>query len=136
MYKQTMVHALTALRRKKSLLLDTCEVFVKDPLVDWMKDAKLKNTGGSVVEANSMVVDQHSSAQSISQTWYPRKKIDCVRKKLSGVHPVKILSQELRDSVHAKKDYHEVLERAIIGPKTGLRQQHLGENREYLDVED
>jgi DNA-dependent protein kinase catalytic subunit len=39
-YKQTMVHALSAMRKKKSLILDTCEIFVKEPLLDWVKDAK------------------------------------------------------------------------------------------------
>jgi phosphatidylinositol kinase/protein kinase (PI-3 family) len=37
-----MVHVLTALRRRKSLILDTCEIFVKEPLLDWVKDAKMK----------------------------------------------------------------------------------------------
>ena len=35
-----MVHAMTALRRRGSLILDTCEIFVKEPLLDWVKDAK------------------------------------------------------------------------------------------------
>lgn len=39
-YKQTMVHALSAIRKKKSLIMDTCEIFVKEPLLDWVKDAK------------------------------------------------------------------------------------------------
>lgn len=41
-YKQTMVHAMQALRKRKSLILDTCEIFVKEPLLDWVKDAKAK----------------------------------------------------------------------------------------------
>ena len=39
-YKQTMVHAMSALRKRKSLILDTCEIFVKEPLLDWVKEAK------------------------------------------------------------------------------------------------
>ena len=42
-YKQAMVHALSAIRKKKSLILDTCEIFVKEPLLDWYKDAKQRN---------------------------------------------------------------------------------------------
>jgi phosphatidylinositol kinase/protein kinase (PI-3 family) len=38
-----MVHALSAIRKKKSLILDTCEIFVKEPLLDWFKDAKQRN---------------------------------------------------------------------------------------------
>ena len=39
-YKQTMVHAMGALRKRKSLILDTCEIFIKEPLLDWVKEAK------------------------------------------------------------------------------------------------
>jgi DNA-dependent protein kinase catalytic subunit len=39
-YKQTMVHVLTALRKRKSMILDTCDIFVKEPLLDWVKKAQ------------------------------------------------------------------------------------------------
>ena len=38
-YKQTMVHALSTIRKKNNLILDTCEIFVKESLLDWVKDA-------------------------------------------------------------------------------------------------
>lgn len=52
-YKQTMVHALNALRRRKSLILDTCEIFVKEPLLDWTKEAiqKLRAQGQTEIES-------------------------------------------------------------------------------------
>jgi phosphatidylinositol kinase/protein kinase (PI-3 family) len=40
-----MVHALAAMRKRKGLILDTCEIFVKEPLLDWVKDAKQRNRG-------------------------------------------------------------------------------------------
>lgn len=48
-----MVHALNALRRRKSLILDTCEIFVKEPLLDWTKEAiqKLKAQGQTEIES-------------------------------------------------------------------------------------
>lgn len=39
-YKQTMVHVLNALRKKKNIILDTCDIFVKEPLLDWLKKAQ------------------------------------------------------------------------------------------------
>jgi len=42
-----MVHVLVALRKRKSLILDTCEIFVKEPLLDWVKDAKQKKQEGN-----------------------------------------------------------------------------------------
>lgn len=41
-YKQTMIHALNALRKKKNIILDTCDIFVKEPLLDWLKKAQEK----------------------------------------------------------------------------------------------
>jgi phosphatidylinositol kinase/protein kinase (PI-3 family) len=55
-----MVHALTAIRKRKSLILDTCEIFVKEPLLDWVKDAKMK-----ISEEESKVDSQAESAFDI-----------------------------------------------------------------------
>jgi phosphatidylinositol kinase/protein kinase (PI-3 family) len=41
-YKQTMVHVLNALRKRKSVILDTCDIFVKEPLLDWISTARQK----------------------------------------------------------------------------------------------
>jgi phosphatidylinositol kinase/protein kinase (PI-3 family) len=35
-----MIHSLKALREQKDLILDICEIFVKEPLLDWVKEAK------------------------------------------------------------------------------------------------
>ena len=37
---ETMIHALSALWKNKNVILDTCEVFVKDQLLDWLKEAR------------------------------------------------------------------------------------------------
>jgi len=42
LFKQTMLHVLNAARKRKSLILDTCEIFVKEPLLDWVKKAQQK----------------------------------------------------------------------------------------------
>lgn len=39
-YKQTMVHALTAIKKRKSIILDTCDIFVQEPLLDWISQAR------------------------------------------------------------------------------------------------
>jgi DNA-dependent protein kinase catalytic subunit len=100
-----MVHALQALRRKKSLILDTCEIFVKEPLLDWVKDAKQKQPGAKSNEADSVVDSIVSEYEEELQelSWYPRKKIEIVRYKLSGLSPMKILERELKESKHDKR---------------------------------
>ena len=70
-YKQTMVHALNAMRKKKSLILDTAEIFVKEPMVDWVKDAKQRNKIGSSV--GTQIVEDSNQPEV---EWYPRQKIE------------------------------------------------------------
>jgi len=39
-FRYSMIYALTALRNKKNLLLTCCDVFIKDPLIEWIRLAK------------------------------------------------------------------------------------------------
>lgn len=105
-----MVHVMHALRKRKSLILDTCEIFVKEPLLDWVKDAKAKRLeqGGVKKEeemgsamVSSMLSEYEGELQELS--WYPRKKIEIVRYKLNGLNPVRILDRELKESKHDKR---------------------------------
>ena len=89
--------------------MDTCEIFVKEPLLDWVKDAKSKqkasnndsnqNENGGVVD--SLISEYEEELQELA--WYPRKKIEIVKDKLHGLNPVKILAKELKDSKHEKR---------------------------------
>jgi DNA-dependent protein kinase catalytic subunit len=116
-YKQTMINAMLALRKRKSLIMDTCEIFVKEPLLDWVKDAKQRQQGGnkasnsngndenaSAVLAGSMMSEYEEELQELA--WYPRKKVEVVKWKLNGYHPVKVVERELKDSRHEKKVTH------------------------------
>lgn len=38
-----MKHALAALRRNKNIILDTCAIFIKEPLLEWVKEAQHQN---------------------------------------------------------------------------------------------
>jgi DNA-dependent protein kinase catalytic subunit len=106
-YKQTMVNAMLALRKRKSLIMDTCEIFVKEPLLDWVKDAKqrqqqgVSNKSEDSVLPGSMMSEYEEELQELS--WYPRKKVEVVKWKLNGYHPVKVVERELKDSRHEKK---------------------------------
>jgi hypothetical protein len=37
-----MMHALTALKNKHHQLIDFCEVFINDPVLDWIKISRKK----------------------------------------------------------------------------------------------
>jgi DNA-dependent protein kinase catalytic subunit len=152
LYQQTMVHVLNAIRRKKGLILDTCDIFVKEPLLDWVQDARQRNrtavaSGGRSGTPSSALQNQGSGMPSsvilnpdtelTELSWYPRQKIQIVREKLLGANPVKILVKELRDSVHARKDYFSEIKRAVQGPEDGCRYYHLAHSRhtKYLSAE-
>ena len=144
-YKQTMVHALSAFRKHKSLILDTCEIFVKEPLLDWFKDARKRNRSRAVAIAAGEAVDHSLAAETQRQdepmdelSWYPRKKVEVVKKKLLGVNPVKILHSELKDSVHASRPHMSQLENVIRGSEGSLRFYHLARptSKRFLEVED
>ena len=84
---------MSALRKRKSLILDTCEIFVKEPLLDWVKEARrLQGDENSEVDASN---DDYEGAME-KLSFYPKKKIEIVKNKLTGIHPSKILAKELK----------------------------------------
>lgn len=42
LFRHSMISAMTALKKKRHLLLDFCEVFINDPILDWQKLSKNK----------------------------------------------------------------------------------------------
>jgi DNA-dependent protein kinase catalytic subunit len=119
-YKQTMMHAMTALKKRKSLVLDTCEIFVKEPLLEWAKEAKQQNQGGDDEDEIS---------------WYPKEKIDIMKDKLNGMNPATVLLKELKESRHAKRNYCKSLVKVIKGNEQSQRHQLLAQGNRYLDVD-
>lgn len=122
-----MVHALTAIRKRKSLILDTCDIFVKEPLLDWFKDARQRNNqqGGADLDEERAL------------SWYPRAKIAVVKQKLLGVNPVRILAKELRESRHGSRtEYITNLLQAIQGHEDSIRVAHLRSRAQYLSASD
>ncbi|CDW71353.1 dna-dependent protein kinase catalytic subunit [Stylonychia lemnae] len=136
-YKQTMVHALNALKHRKSLIMDTCEIFVKEPLLDWVKDAKQRQKNGENNDngmVDSLISEYEEELQELA--WYPRKKIEVMKDKLNGLNPVRIMAKELQDSKHEKKPYFKVILNAIKGQESSIRYKLLAQNRRYLEVDE
>uniref|UniRef100_H3B272 DNA-dependent protein kinase catalytic subunit n=1 Tax=Latimeria chalumnae TaxID=7897 RepID=H3B272_LATCH len=82
-----MVHALRAYRANPDLLLNTMDVFVKEPSLDWknFELKQLKKGGSWTKEVNTKEVN-----------WYPVQKVKCGRQKLEGVNPIVITCNELQ----------------------------------------
>ncbi len=100
-----------ALRKRKSLILDTCEIFVKEPLLDWVKEAKKVQAERNGNEFDASTLDYDEALEQLA--FYPKKKIEVVKNKLNGIHPSKILAQELKATKHSKQPYFNRLLYAI-----------------------
>ncbi|XP_037613149.1 DNA-dependent protein kinase catalytic subunit isoform X1 [Sebastes umbrosus] len=82
-----MVHSLRAYSAEPDLLLNTMDVFVKEPSLDW-KNFELKQLkkGGTWTD----------SVNTKEINWYPLQKVNFARRKLEGANPAAITSEELK----------------------------------------
>mmetsp|Transcript_24271 Transcript_24271/g.35577 ORF Transcript_24271/g.35577 Transcript_24271/m.35577 type:complete len:261 (-) Transcript_24271:115-897(-) len=78
-----MVETLSGIRGEdgRSALCNALEVYVNDPVVDWLK--------GSVTKAEMETVRDDVK-------WEPRRRIANAMRKLEGVHPVDLLIEDLQ----------------------------------------
>ncbi|XP_061121318.1 DNA-dependent protein kinase catalytic subunit isoform X2 [Syngnathus typhle] len=85
--QSVMAHALRAYRNEPDLLLNTMDVFVKEPSLDWKNfEIKQLKKGGTWTE----------SVNTKEINWYPLQKVNFARRKLEGANPATITSEELK----------------------------------------
>jgi len=126
-----MIYALKSLRKHKNLILDCCEVFIKEPLLDWVKAAKSKEmtqtqpqaTGGSIM------------TQDEEMAWFPRKNLEIVKRKLLGHNSAYIMYDELVGTKHAKASYAQKIADTIMGPDESLRRTLYDKDNLSLSVD-
>jgi hypothetical protein len=95
--RQIMVHCLKALRKHKNLILDCSEVFINEPLLDWVKAARNKE--------NLQVTGSLSSFASLTQgelSWFPKSKILTMKRKLEGWNSASVMLEEIRETKHSR----------------------------------
>ncbi|XP_023688567.2 DNA-dependent protein kinase catalytic subunit isoform X1 [Paramormyrops kingsleyae] len=82
-----MVHSLRAYRADPDLLLNTMDVFVKEPSLDWknFELKQLKKGGTWTQTVNTKEIN-----------WYPMQKVNIARRKLEGANPADITCEELK----------------------------------------
>ncbi|XP_068566169.1 DNA-dependent protein kinase catalytic subunit [Cebidichthys violaceus] len=82
-----MVHSLRAYSAEPDLLLNTMDVFVKEPSLDWKNfELKQMKKGGTWTD----------SVDTKEINWYPLQKVNFARRKLEGANPATITSEELK----------------------------------------
>ncbi|EDV28309.1 uncharacterized protein TRIADDRAFT_20924, partial [Trichoplax adhaerens] len=98
--KCSMVHTLRALRNKPDLLVNTMDVFIKEPSLDWQNFANRQNA------------KQGLKTESDDFSWYPREKVTFAKRKLKGANPAFVTRDELRLCHHLS-----ILESFALGDK-------------------
>eukprot|EP00928_Gymnodinium_smaydae_P097269 TRINITY_DN8767_c0_g1_i1.p1 TRINITY_DN8767_c0_g1~~TRINITY_DN8767_c0_g1_i1.p1 ORF type:complete len:2587 (-),score=526.56 TRINITY_DN8767_c0_g1_i1:159-7616(-) len=76
-FRDGLIEVFRRCRDDGGLLMDTCDIFLREPLMDWTADAKRR---GEEVD------------------FLPKRRIRFVRERLQGTHPAKILMEELKDN--------------------------------------
>ncbi|XP_058033644.1 DNA-dependent protein kinase catalytic subunit [Ahaetulla prasina] len=82
-----MVHSLRAYRINQDVLINTMDIFVKEPSLDW-KNFELKQLRKGGTWAKEINTDEVN--------WYPLQKVKFARRKLAGANPAVITCDELR----------------------------------------
>ncbi|CAO3567705.1 unnamed protein product [Mortierella alpina] len=118
-----MVCIMKALQTKKEVILNTMDIFVKEPLLDWrshaLKQAREQHKRGANME--SFEIDENSVAPP---AWYLQQKTDIARKKLEGYNPSHLTVRELT-SGHLNKPYLPALTKITLGDKKhNVRARH------------
>jgi len=90
-----------ALQQSKDVLLNTMDIFITEPLVDWEKLAR------------RLQVIQEGEGNASS--WFPEQKLRIVTRKLERDNPADILIDELRTSVHGRSPALKHLENIVTG---------------------
>ena len=132
-FSQSMTHCLIALREQKELLLNVMEVFVKEPLVEWMKYAEKLSSQQKkniIISINSepsieSIKDDDEEEDEIEEeyenVWYPKNKINIAKRKLELANPVGILCEELKNN-RSINQIQKYVERVVRGDsKTDYR---------------
>lgn len=122
--QSVMVHSLRAFRDDPDLLLNTMDVFVKEPSLDW-KNFELKQLkkGGTWTE----------SVNTKEINWFPLQKVNFARRKLEGANPSVITSEELCLGFEKNPEYKGMLAVARGEKEHNIRARH---NEKDLSVED
>ena len=103
LFKKSMICTFEALCENVPIICDYCEVFVDDPLLDWIWSNR-KNTS-QAVKHNS----DFSNSQEPPEKAFFSEKIGSVKKKLEGFNPRYLLDQCLQNSRHRHANFYKEL---------------------------
>ncbi|XP_061661173.1 DNA-dependent protein kinase catalytic subunit isoform X2 [Syngnathoides biaculeatus] len=110
--QSVMAHSLRAYRNEPDLLLNTMDVFVKEPSLDWKNfEMKQLKKGGTWTE----------SVDTKEINWYPLQKVNFARRKLEGANPAVITSEELKLGFEKEAAFQGMQSVALGTPQHNVR---------------
>ena len=125
--RQTMIDVLSAYKFGKDYILDYCEVFVKEPLLEWMqKNQNVNNSTNNNME-NYFEQDKNK--------WVPMLKYNIVKNKLSGVNPLFILKNELNESEKIHEKSKDIINNIINGSMNSMRFKYKEQRKVEVDLQ-
>ncbi|XP_052863201.1 DNA-dependent protein kinase catalytic subunit-like [Anopheles cruzii] len=83
------LYTLQCLRDARPLLRACLEVFIREPMVDWLEAARQR----------SPTADGSGGGGTPRPEWHPQTRVDTVMHKLSGANPKCLLEEELREGL-------------------------------------
>jgi DNA-dependent protein kinase catalytic subunit len=103
---------------KAAPLVRTMDIFLRDPIVDWVESCASKRPDDDDDAADDG--SGSGSSSSAKAVWEPSRRIRNARRKLSGANPIAVLLDDLRQnpSVAANKSL-PALERILRGEAGG-----------------
>lgn len=107
--RQHMQKVLGCLRKEKGVLQNALEVYINDPLMDWMRGAaealdrealleqREQFLGGSYESSGSLPTSSKGISGSV--LWEPVRRVGGALRKLSGEDPLSLLQEDLSNNV-------------------------------------
>ena len=108
--RQNMIHTLRCFKNNQSHISICLDMFVKEPTIDWLTEAK-KHSERQQKEENQTILD-----------WNPETRIKIVTRKLNGANPMVITRDELNIGFPRDPVYLEVYKKISSGEAESQRQ--------------
>jgi hypothetical protein len=135
--RQTMIDTLSAFKNCKDYIQDYCEVFVKEPLLDWIKLSKSKSSEAQGLNGHGLSNSERNTTSAFNNpdiSWLPIKKLNVIENKLNGVNPVHIITEEFMEAKHSNEKTYIIVKNHLQGDPESLRYKL--KDDKHLEVEE
>ena len=108
--KLHMAMCMQALSDSASELLTAMNVFITEPLQDWLKPAGDNKFSGSSSDDASTVYGSQATLSDAPAKWFPLRRIRIAQRKLRCGHPCSIMQEELTENAALRSTLKPVID--------------------------